>query len=209
MKGLKWRIATVVGSILFCLYLLTPSILKFGFGHTIPKITKPGDPWYYHVLPSEVLTLGLDLQGGLHLVLGIDFAEVQRDAITKLKNQLTEIAERDKLKETFTFELDNKDQIIAHYKDSIAGAQLSDLILKYLPETLEFRSQTDKQAVMSVHPNYEAAVHKQAIDQSLETLRNRIDEFGISEANIQPQGTDKIQVQFPGVQDPTRIRDLS
>lgn len=206
MKGLNWRIATVVASVLFCFYLLVPSILKFGAGQTVPRVTKPGDPWYYHVLPSEVLTLGLDLQGGLHLVLGIDFNEVHRDAVTKLKNQLAEVATREKMT-GFTFELNNQDEIIAKYAEG-GGPQLNDLVVKFLPDMVEFKQQTSKEATLVISPDHESAVRKQAIDQSLETLRNRIDEFGIAEANIQPQGTDKIQVQFPGVQDPTRIKDI-
>jgi preprotein translocase subunit SecD len=206
MKGLNWRVTTVILSVLFCAYLLTPSILKFGFGKTVPRVTKPGDPWYFHVLPSEVLTLGLDLQGGLHLVLGIDFTEVQRDAITKLKNQLQEVAERESQKD-YKYEVNNKDEIVIQYPSG-SGGKVSDLVVKFFPDILEFRNQTDSQALIAIHPNHENEVRKRAIDQSLETLRNRIDEFGIAEANISPQGTDKIQVQFPGVQDPTRIKDI-
>jgi preprotein translocase subunit SecD len=206
MKGLNWRVTTVFISVLFCVYLLTPSILKFGFGKTVPRVTKPGDPWYFHVLPSEVLTLGLDLQGGLHLVLGIDFTEVQRDAITKLKNQLQEVAERENQKD-YKYEVNNKDEIVIQYPSG-SGANVSDLVVKFFPDILEFRNQTDNQALIAIHPNHENEVRKRAIDQSLETLRNRIDEFGIAEANISPQGTDKIQVQFPGVSDPTRIKDI-
>lgn len=206
MKGLNWRVTTVIISVLFCVYLLTPSILKFGFGKTVPRVTKPGDPWYFHVLPSEVLTLGLDLQGGLHLVLGIDFTEVQRDAITKLKNQLQEVAERENQKE-YKYEVNNKDEIVIQYPAG-TGGKVSDLVVKFFPDILEFRNQTENQAIIAIHPNHENEVRKRAIDQSLETLRNRIDEFGIAEANISPQGTDKIQVQFPGVQDPTRIKDI-
>lgn len=206
MKGLNWRVTTVIISVLFCAYLLTPSILKFGFGKTVPRVTKPGDPWYFHVLPSEVLTLGLDLQGGLHLVLGIDFTEVQRDAITKLKNQLQEVAERENQKD-YKYEVTNKDEIVIQYPSG-TGGKVSDLVVKYFPDILEFRNQSDSQALLAIHPNHDSEVRKRAIDQSLETLRNRIDEFGIAEANISPQGTDKIQVQFPGVSDPTRIKDI-
>jgi preprotein translocase subunit SecD len=207
MKGLNWRVTGVVASLLFCVYLLTPSILKFGWGQTVPRVSKPGDPWYYRILPSEVLTLGLDLQGGLHLVLGIDFAEVQRDAVSKLKTQLQEVADREHPKQ-FTAEVNNRDEIVVKYAGASAGGQLNDLIVKYLDAVLEFASQSSSEAVLRIHPDHESAVRKRAIDQSLETLRNRIDEFGIAEANIQPQGTDKIQVQFPGVQDPTRIKDI-
>lgn len=97
MKGLTWRVSVIVATVLFSCYLLTPTVLKFSKGVSIPKISKPSDPWYYGVLPSEVLKLGLDSRGGLHLVLGIDFQEVHRDAVSKLKNQIKDVAEKQKV----------------------------------------------------------------------------------------------------------------
>ena len=61
MKGLTWRFLTTLFTVLFALYLLIPTIARFGFGKTIPRVVKDGDPWYYHVLPTETLKLGLDL----------------------------------------------------------------------------------------------------------------------------------------------------
>ena len=97
MKGLTWRISVIAATLIFSCYLLTPTVLKFTTGVAIPKVSKPSDPWYFGVLPSEVLKLGLDLRGGLHLVLGIDFQEVHRDAIGKLKGQMKDVAEKEKL----------------------------------------------------------------------------------------------------------------
>lgn len=55
---------------------------------------------------------------------------------------------------------------------------------------------------------WESQVNQRAVDQSLETLRNRIDEFGIAEPIIQKQGEEKILVQFPGLQEPGRLKEI-
>jgi len=206
MKGLTWRIVVVFFTVIFGIYLLIPTFIKFKTGKTIPKIVKAEDPWYYHVLPSEVLKLGLDLMGGLHLVLGIDFDEVNRDAVTKLKNQIKEMAEREKIADV-TFETNDKN-IVVHYKADEAWKKVESLIAKELGQYVDFESQTKDTALLRMSTLYENEVRTRAVDQSLETLRNRIDEFGIAEPILQRQGEDKIMLQFPGVQEPGRLKDI-
>src|SRR5262245_22493388 len=116
MKGLTWRVWVVTGTILFALYLLFPTLYKFSTGKQIPKVSKAEDPWWYSFFPSETLKLGLDLKGGFHLALGIDFNEVNRDAIVKLKNQVSDLAKRRNI-EGLTFETTNDNKIRVLYKD--------------------------------------------------------------------------------------------
>src|SRR4051812_44633317 len=97
MKGLTWRIILVTFTVLLSVYLLVPTYVKFATGHTIPKAVKADDPWWYHLFPAETLKLGLDLMGGLHLVLGVDFDEVNRDAVSKIKNQLKDYLVQEKI----------------------------------------------------------------------------------------------------------------
>lgn len=207
MKGLTWRITVILGTVLFAVYLLTPTYIKFKTGKAVPRNPKPEDPWYYSVLPSETLKLGLDLSGGLHLVLGIDFEEVHRDAVAKMKNQLKELTEREKI-EGVTFESTNDNKIIVKYSNDDTWKKVERTIAKELGSFLDFEGQTATSASLHLTPTYEAEVNRRAVDQSLETLRNRIDEFGISEPIITRQGDEKILVQFPGVQEPGRLKEI-
>lgn len=207
MKGLTWRISVILGTVIFSIYLLIPTYIKFSTGKSIPRNPKPGDPWYYNVLPSETLKLGLDLSGGLHLVLGIDFEEVHRDAVAKMKTQLKEISEREKITGV-TFETTNDNKVLVKYPDDTTWKKVEAAIAKQLGSYLDFEGQTSTSASLRLTPLYESEVNQRAIDQSLETLRNRIDEFGISEPIITRQGEDKILVQFPGVQEPGRLKEI-
>ncbi len=207
MKGLNWRIFTVAASIVFGFYLLTPSILKFGFGKTVPKISKADDPWYYSILPSETLKLGLDLQGGLHLVVGIDFEEVARNAASKVKTQLKEFSDQEKIAGV-SFETNTKNEIEVKFPSEAEWRKVDDLISKHFPAAVDFVSQGPTSAVLKLSDTRSTESRSEAIEQSLETLRNRIDEFGIAEPIIQRQGEDKILVQFPGVQETGRLKDI-
>ncbi len=207
MKSLNWRIWTTLLSVLFAVYLLIPTFLKFKYGKTIPRTVKVDDPWYYHVLPGETLKLGLDLMGGLHLVLGIDFAEVNRDAVVKLKNQLVEFIERDKITNV-RFETTPDNKIVVHYPDDATWRKVEKVIAEHLGTSLDFETQAAQSATLHMTTTHEDEVRTRAVDQSLETLRNRIDEFGIAEPILQRQGEEKILIQFPGVQDPGRLKDI-
>lgn len=207
MKGLKWRTGVVLASILFSIYLLIPTYLNFRYGITIPKVVKSDDPWYYHVLPTESLKLGLDLKGGLHLVLGIDFNEVNRDAILKLKNQLKDLMDREKI-EGATLETTNANKLVVHYQNDEQWKKIDKLIGKDLGQLLDFEGQSNNTATLRMTDYEVTEVRSRAVEQSIETLRNRIDEFGIAEPILQKQGDEKIMLQFPGVQDPGRLKDI-
>ncbi|MBI1861287.1 MAG: protein translocase subunit SecD [Deltaproteobacteria bacterium] len=207
MKGLTWRFTVVAFSILFSIYLLVPTILKYRVGKPVSRIKKADDPWYYAMLPAETLKLGLDLMGGLHLVLGIDFDEVKKDSISKLKNSLKDSSEREKI-EGLTFEVTGDRKIIVRFTDKANWKKLDDLIGKEFKTVIDFVSESGTEAVLKITESHDAYIKQRAVDQSLETLRNRIDEFGIAEPIIQRQGEEKILVQFPGIQETGRLKDI-
>ena len=207
MKGLKWRTLVVLATILFSIYLLIPTYINFSQGVTIPKVAKSDDPWYYHILPSESLKLGLDLKGGLHLVLGIDFNEVNRDAIIKLKNQMKDLVDREKI-DGIALETTNDNKLVVHYQNDDQWKKVDRLIAKNMGQAFDFEGQNNNTAKLRMTDYEVGQVRDRAIEQSIETLRNRIDEFGIAEPILAKQGDEKIMLQFPGVQDPGRLKDI-
>lgn len=207
MKGLRPRIFFAFATLFFSIYLLIPSWIRFTTGKPIPKIVRSEDPWYYHYLPSETLKLGLDLKGGLHLVLGIDFEEVHRDSALKLKNELKDLLAAEKI-EGISLDTTPNHRIIAKFQDESTWKRADKVIGQRYGQVVDFDGQTAGEAKLRMNLAYEAEVNNRAIEQSLETLRNRIDEFGIAEPIITRQGDDKIMVQFPGIQEPGRLKEI-
>lgn len=207
MKGLTWRIGVTVASIVFAFYLLIPTYVRYKTGKPVPKNPKASDPWYYDYIPSETLKLGLDLSGGLHLVLGIDFEEVHRDAVIKVKNQLAESMTQEKI-EGVTFETTPDDRIKATFTSKESWDKVEKFLATHFSQTVDPDGKTANTAHLKLTTFYVAEVDRRAVDQSLETLRNRIDEFGIAEPIITRQGDDKILVQFPGIQEPGRLKEI-
>ncbi|NBX92079.1 MAG: protein translocase subunit SecD [Proteobacteria bacterium] len=207
MKGLRPRIFTVFATVLFSMYLLIPTWIKFSTGKSIPKIVRPEDPWYFSYLPSETIKLGLDLMGGLHLVLGIDFDEVHRDAAAKLKNDIKNLLESEKI-DGITLDTSASNRILAKFTTEEQWKKADKLIGERFGQVIDYEGQSGNEARLKMNLVYEAEVNNRAVEQSLETLRNRIDEFGIAEPIITRQGEDKIMVQFPGIQEPGRLKDI-
>lgn len=186
------------GVVLFCLVLSMLVLAPTLFPDSTPGwLKKTFDP----------LHLGLDLQGGMHLVLGVDVDKAVESRVDGIVDQVeTELKEKDIIFKRVARA--GNDRLVIVVYDEEAGRQVDAFMGEggfgdLEPLTLEttggyiekyFRFSSD--AVASIKDN--------AVKQALETLRNRIDQFGVSETVLQRQGSDRILVQLPGVKDPKR-----
>jgi len=155
--------------------------------------------------PAKKIKLGLDLKGGIHLVLQV----ITEDSINIETDQ--EIA---RIQDLF-----NKSKITfgSVIKDSpgkfTASGLLADQDVKIRDLLDEYArdwdySFTGDRATLTLKPASVLFLRKQAVEQTLETIRNRVDQFGVAEPIIQTQGSDKILVELPGVDDPERVKNL-
>jgi len=142
---------------------------------------------------KKAIKRGLDLQGGMHLVLEVDLVQLlnnmarQRD--TQLDIILAKVENELNLNPTADF-----DNVVTDAFDAEA-IKLSQYFGEAGESNVTVLGYLSKQA-------------DDAINRSLEILRNRIDQFGVSEPSIQKQGARRIVLELPGVQDPARARDL-
>jgi preprotein translocase subunit SecD len=195
LKSLKWK-AILYGAItLFAILLLMPTVTS-----QLPQ-------WWSKVLPSEKIHLGLDLQGGMYLLLGVEADKAVESYVEQIKNNLG-----DSLKEQGipVGKLEReKDRIVLEF--SGAKEKVDNLLSRRFTMLHEL-SPTEAGGIWKVQlildPKETEYAKKRAIDQALEIIRNRIDQFGVSEPEITLQGTDQILVQLPGISDPERAIDL-
>ena len=156
--------------------------------------------WYSYP-PSKKIRLGLDLKGGMHLVLGVDMkkavdAAVEKE-ITLLQGDLEE-AKVDldyiKRKGPTTFEVK---VIIPEDVEKVKK------VLKRYSE-LNVEDEGKDYVVVGLKAREIRRIKENAINQTLEVIRNRIDQFGVAEPTITRVGSDRVLVQLPGVKDPKR-----
>jgi len=180
---------------------------SLGRGYSVAQNIVPATPdWLRHFSP---MYLGLDLRGGVHLLLEVDMDA----AVTKAEDRYVEDI-RTQLRDKRVRYLSVKRRDIGGVEIRFRSKAESDEALAVIKR--EFRAltviekETDGKIFLSATMSDQEIreVKTFAIQQNLTTLRNRVNELGVAEPNISRQGEDRIAVQLPGVQDSTRMREL-
>src|SRR5687767_743074 len=178
MKNLRWRVGLTVAVIALSIWAFYP--------------------------PDQKINLGLDLKGGVHLVLKVQTddavrietettSERVRDAMTRAGVQFTNIA----LVPPREFRVEGV-QDEAAFRDATVDV-----------ETVFDRSSSAGSSTFRVKPNIENELRRQAVDQALETIERRVNELGVAEPVVaRAGGDDQILVQLPGVDNPDRAKQL-
>jgi preprotein translocase subunit SecD len=197
LRGLKWKFILYAAITLFAILLL------------LPTLTSELPPWFSKVIPTEKIHLGLDLQGGMHLILEVEAEKALESYVERIKNNL-----RDDLKEkgipVGKLEREKGNQIV--FEVSGEKERWEKILSQRYGMMQELSSSTlDKgiwRVALVLDSRQADQIKKNAIDQALETIRNRVDQFGVSEPEITLQGTDRILIQLPGIKDPQRAINL-
>lgn len=160
---------------------------------------------------KQKINLGLDLQGGLYMVLGVDFNKVFRDVVQRQSNSL-----QDRLKDKSLSVTDLKvikdgvpidDPRIAFNFEAAKRQEIYALLKKEF-WSLRLAGETPGHFELGLSQEYRNEVRERTLNQSIEVIRNRIDEFGVTEPTITSQGTDRVVVELPGVKEIDRAKDL-
>jgi len=191
LKNISWKPLLTFGVILIALIFVLPTI-------------KPG--WW----PYKRINLGLDLQGGMHLVLEVQTRKAVESTIERITHELKRLLKKENIRYSGMTTVDgiqiavkirNKDHIDRFEK--LLDDDFQDLRL------LSKSISGDTLDIMLDLPEKETEqIKKLAVEQALETIRNRIDQFGVSEPDIRLQGEKRILVQLPGIKDTERAKEL-
>ena len=184
------------------LWLLSPTLWTL-----INPDKKDAVPSY---MPNTAMNLGLDLQGGVHLVIGVDLDKVITDQLgtygkyiqDNLKTEAQDLKSKVNLKQQ---EL----ELIA--KDQDDEKVVTDYVQKNYTQALEYVGSSGSTSVFRLSRGQfgqEEYITNQAIEQTIETIRNRIDEFGVAEPIITKLGKEQIMVQFPGATESERLKTI-
>jgi preprotein translocase subunit SecD len=176
--------------------------------YTVALNLAPTTPRWLNAIHAEPMRLGLDLRGGVNFLLSVDEASV---AAQRLEGEVRNIgsAFRD-AKVRYTQLIRQKDTILVSFKDAEnfnAGFRvLTNQFNQLLVKKAENEKQFDLTATFS--PATLEEIRQYTIEQTMTTLRNRVNELGVAEAVVQQQGADRISVELPGIQDTARAKEI-
>jgi len=167
-------------------------------------------PGWATLFPQQKINLGLDLQGGMDLELQVDLRKALEAAADRAAKDLPSRIKDEGGVEATGKRVDgtaNIALIVAAGDESAARAAVGKLVDSY--PYLGVKTVDGQQAlVYGLSDSYEQDLKQTARDQSVETIRNRVDKFGVTEPVILTKGEDRITVQLPGLDDPQRAIDL-
>lgn len=151
--------------------------------------------------------LGLDLRGGMHLVLEVEAEKAVEGTLQRYVSEIPDALRGKRIKYE-AVGLDEKHRINIHLKEQQAIGDVEDFMKDY-PSLELVSSEVEKGLlVYGIREADTAQAKENAIEQALQTIRNRIDQFGVAEPTIQKQGERRILVQLPGIKDPDRALEL-
>jgi len=197
-KETGWRISLIAAFVVLSFLYLTPTLAS-----KLPS-------WWGTFLPKDKIHLGLDLQGGTHLVMEVDTQKAIEGSLDLVATDLEDTLNSKNLRfKRISRSGSDKVTVVVYEKGT------ADTVLKLIKDkypTYEQSPTFDEGGFvgMTLRVNEKDAQDRKdkAVQQALETIRNRIDQFGVSEPTIQREGINHIVVQLPGIKDPQRAIDL-
>lgn len=177
----------------------------------VPTFQKNFDPLTSKYPFKQRINLGLDLQGGLYLVMGVDFNKVFQEVVER---QLASIQNRAKEKGITISEVKLVTQNVPaddpRIQVKFLASEKTKLAALISEEFFQLRITDEKNDFyeFGIASIYRADIREKTLNQSIEVIRNRIDEFGVSEPSISSQGNDRVIVELPGIKEVDRAKEL-
>ena len=192
MKGsVGTRAATFAVLSLAALVLIGPTFLP-----SVPSWW----PW------KRPLRLGLDLQGGTHLLYTVGIEQAVDNTVDRVGRDL-ERELKDAQIGAFTVDREGR-KLVVRLANKDKRQEARGVVKQRFPNLTNAEGGGDGDLVVELTPTELERVRSGVVDQALQVIRNRIDQFGVTEPTVISQGSDEIVVQLPGIQDPQRAKDL-
>ena len=192
-----YRFTFLIAMTALAVFVLIPTAMNFDRESTYPVKSR--------------INLGLDLQGGLYMVLGIDFNKVYQDEIKGYARRMEFLLNDEGIKaEVGSLVKDDPADpfhtLIIVNSGEVEKAQ--EVIKKYFTSVVRLTHIEGNVLTYGLSKITKTNIEEQSVSKSIEVIRNRIDEFGVTEPEIVSQGDDRIVVQLPGVKDIERAKEL-
>jgi protein-export membrane protein SecD len=165
-------------------------------------------------LPTQTVTLGLDLQGGSYMLLEVQMDEVEKDRIEQLKSDIRVGLRKARI--AFSLPTSAPNVVTVHIIDADRAADASAILKGLNPlggggvlavgaRAYDVSDAGDNTTSLKMTEGYRTQLQTEIVKQSIEVVRRRIDALGTREPTIEQQGSDRILVQVPGLSDPDRL----
>jgi preprotein translocase subunit SecD len=198
LTGLRWRALIIVVVLAVAVVLLVPTV-----SGKLPA-------WWSAALPGEKIHLGLDLQGGMHMVLDVQAQKAVENTVERAADNMKAEMRHAGLKYS-SVERTGSHVVVELLPDQDRNL-LDKLVREEFPNFQIESSRTGEgggiRFDLAMPASEQTRISKLAVDQALQTISNRIDQFGVAEPDVRRQGDTELVLQLPGISDPQRAVKL-
>ena len=190
----------ILAVVLVGIFLALPTLVKLLTPYELPE------GW---IGPKNEVRLGLDLQGGMHLIMRVETEKALASSLERMAADLKTQMIAKRIRYSKVESLPEGVRVVL--RDTADESKLTDLVNADYPTLAEPSTLNQEGGVVlefKIKPAEAKKLKEGAISQALETIRNRIDQLGVSEPSIITEGTDRINIQLPGVTEPERAKKL-
>jgi SecD/SecF fusion protein len=212
LRFATWKIVSILAMTVFALLVIVPSLLspdnREALISHLPK-------W----VPARAIVLGLDLQGGSHVLLEVDSNSVVKTLVENLRDSVRRVLREEKVSITGGIGLQPRG-VQLRIPDPTERARVMPKLRQLAGSGASGLSDASRTPAFDVTENDSGLIQftvtetgveskvRRAVEQSIEVLRRRVDALGTTEPNIQRQGTDRILVEVPGLQDTSKLKEI-
>ena len=203
----RWKIISILVAVLLGFAYAAPNLMSSDMRAGMPS-------W----LPNRAMTLGLDLQGGSHILMQVDAETLRTEKLSTLEDDIRRTLREARIGYRFSKSGDNAINVNIREAVDVEAAKdkLEELTrpvaggLFGQGQIREVSMSEPSTGVIRMTLTDEGITNSMshAVTQSLEVIRKRIDELGTTEPLVQRQGDDRVLIQVPGLDDPTRLKAL-
>jgi preprotein translocase subunit SecD len=176
--------------------------------YTVALNLLPNSPRWLAFINARPMYLGLDLRGGVHFLLQVDMrAAIAKRAESLAGDMRSQLRDKNVRHAGISRE---GDSVVIRFRDAETRDKARTIIAEQIPDLKldDASAGGELRLVATIRPEAQKRTQELALKQNIQTLHNRINELGVAEPVIQQQGADRVVVQLPGIQDPTRAKEL-
>ncbi len=177
----------------------------------LPTLNVELPDWWKNWIPTPKIQLGLDLQGGTHLLMEVKIDDAVKTALRRRGDDLKRELKANKI-DFQDITMNSAGDLTAVLKSAEERSAFLDLVGKLFPDLTVSTAQGPAGGGPAYALTFKQRdlmqVRNNAMEQALETIRNRIDQLGVRETTVAKEGQSEILVQLPGIQDPERAKEI-
>jgi len=179
---------------------------SLGNGYIVALGLASKTPDWLTALGAKPMSLGLDLRGGVHFLLEVDVEDARKAAAQRYVTDLPNFLRKQDIR--YTGRRQDGERTVLDFADSVTREAARKAIGKEYPELKLDAPDAVTTLTATLTEQEVKRIVDFAVQQNLTTLRNRVNQLGVAEPLVQRQGSNRIVVQLPSVQDTTRVKDL-